>query len=401
MLDPRHPSATFADLFRVPTHDLVDHHHPGQVRFTWNARGALFQLLNAKPDRSGATVLVPAFHCLAIVKPILAAGFKVACYRIRRDFTIDLDDLAARMRDDVAAVVVIHYFGFPTRLDDALSLARARGALLIEDCSHSFLTRHDGRWLGQHGDYSVFSYYKCVPSLIGGALLANGGLPLPEIPGCRAPWLAQLAVIRSLLKQADANAPERSWRAIPRALGKHAIRTLARRIRRPEPESDEGTGVARLDECLDDPYLFDASLAPAGLPAFAQRIIEASPWKEIAKIRRRHYATWSELLPDSAIFQRPLPDLPEGVVPCLFPILLRDRWRHDTALRAAEVPYLRFGIDLHATVENAGETARADARYLSESLMLLPVHQNLDESMIREFGERLLHLAEHLSSRRC
>ena len=54
MVDLRYPWPTLADPFRRRTHSLRAHHRPGSVRFTWNARGALFQLLTAMPDRRGA-----------------------------------------------------------------------------------------------------------------------------------------------------------------------------------------------------------------------------------------------------------------------------------------------------------------------------------------------------------
>ena len=381
-VDLRHPSPTLADAFRHRTHSLIDRHRPGAVHFTWNARGALYQLLTALPRRRGGTVLVPAYHCVALTKPLVAAGFAIDCYRVRPDFTIDVEDLATRLHADVAAVVAIHYFGFPTDLDGVLPLVREHGALLIEDCSHSFLTRDRGNWLGQRGDYAVFSYYKCAPSLVGGSLVANGSAPLPATPAAGVPWPVQLALIRRWLRQVDARAPNRSLRIVRRALA--SLESRGRADLLPPPR------------ILDDPYLFDLSLARIGLPTYVRRVIEASPWDEIARARRRNYAVLSRAIRDSEVLRRPLPSLPDGVVPFMFPLLFRDRRQHETALREAGVPYLRFGEVLNSAVEMAGAKARSDAAYLSGSLLLLPVHQDLDERQIDAYVSVLLDYATKL-----
>jgi perosamine synthetase len=263
--------------------------------------------------------------------------------------------------------------------------------LLIEDCSHSFLTRDRGHPLGQRGDYAVFSYYKCTPSQVGGALVANGGAPLPKVSNAAAPWPVQLAVIRRWLKQADARAPKQSLRIVHRVLGSLVSRGLV--------QHDGPTGTASVlppPGFLDKPYLFNPLLAHAELPGYVRRIIEASPWDEIGLTRRRNYAAVSRLIPDSAVLRRPLPHLPDGVVPYMFPLFFSDRRQHETALREAGLPYLRFGEVLHTAVDSASEIARRDAEHLSGSLMLLPVHQGLDEQQIRAYVGVLLDYVARL-----
>jgi len=388
-VNPRHPSPTFSDAFRRSTHRLRDHHRPGRARFTWNARGAIFQLLTSMAPRSRATILVPGFHCLAVTKPIIAAGFTIDCYRVRPDLTIDIEDLATRLHADVAAVLVIHYFGFPTDLDRVQPLVRAHGALLVEDCSHSFLTQDRGTVLGQRGDYAVFSYYKCVPSLVGGALVANGNAPLPQTRSTVAPWPVRAAVLRRWLQLADARAPKRSLRLVQRVLGSLVYRGRAHRSGPKESNAPDAANALPSPRFLDDPYLFDLSLARAGLPACVRRVIETSRWNEIALIRRRNYATLSRLIPDSEVLHRPLPRLPDGVVPYMFPLTFRDRRRHEEALRDAGVPYLRFGETLDTAIERASGMARKDAEDLSGSLMLLPIHQDFDEERITAYAGAL------------
>ena len=373
------PSARYADLTGARVADLHEHHLPGRVRFTWNARGALFQLLKELPRCDRGTVLVPAYHCMALIQPIVAAGFEIGCYRIRPDLTVDHADLAEQMGPHVAAVLVIHYFGFPADLDDIVQLTQRQGALMIEDCSHSFLTRDLDMPLGRRGNYAIYSYYKCAPSVVGGALVANGDAPLPATPVSRAPWPARLTVLRRWIKQADERNPVWAMQ-----LGQRALAALTRF------GFDGYAGRKRLAPgFLDEPYLFDPALASAGLPPWVRRIIEGADWNAIARARRRHYTALCSLLQDTEVVHRPIPTLPEGVVPYMFPVLFRNRIHHEAALRAAGIPFLRFGETLHGALAAASEGARADAEALSRSLLLLPVHQDVDVPILERFAARL------------
>lgn len=379
----RTPSARYADLFGARVADLHEYHLPGRVRFTWNARGALFQLLRELPHRDRTTVLVPAFHCMALIQPIVAAGFEIACYRIRPDFTVDLGDLAAQMGSHVAAVLVIHYFGFPADLDEIVPLAQHQGALVIEDCSHSFLTRDLHMPLGRRGHYAIYSYYKCVPSVVGGALVANGNAPLPAVPARCAPWPARLTILRRWIKQADERNPMRAMQLTQRALSALTRLVFVGYERR--------KGLA--PGFLDEPYLFHPALASSSLPHWVPRIIEGADWNAIVRARRRHYTALCSLLHDTSVIHRPIPTLPEGVVPYMFPVMFRNRIHHEAALRAAGIPFLRFGETLHGALNAASQGARADAEALSRSLLLLPVHQDLDHHDVERLAARLVDYA--------
>ena len=55
------------------------------------------------------------------------------------------------------AIVVTHLFGNPCEMDQIMSLARSRNIPVVEDCAQSFLTQHDGRYVGTIGDIGCFS----------------------------------------------------------------------------------------------------------------------------------------------------------------------------------------------------------------------------------------------------
>ena len=172
MLTP-HPTLRRSDLFSGCRNDLRALGDGNSLYFTYNARGALYQLLKAIPQNKGNIVLLPTLHCTALVEPVAHSRFRAVFYRIKPDLSIDFDDLRSKATPDVALVIAIHFFGFPADLSPFLELRQQLGCYLLEDCAHSFLTLDGDRSIGHLGDFSIFSYYKTVPSLFGGALRIN------------------------------------------------------------------------------------------------------------------------------------------------------------------------------------------------------------------------------------
>lgn len=393
-LGTRHPTLTFSDLAARRRHRLRAHHAPHRVYLAFNSRGALFRLLASLPAEAGDTILVPAFHCLALVKPITAAGYRLGFYRVRPDLTIDVADLAARLAPGVAAVVAIHYFGFPADLDAVQQLVRARGAYLVEDCAHAFLSRVRGESIGRHGDFALYSYYKFAPSLVGGALVVNRG-DLPIVPPRRLPLGAHLRIGKRLLGQLAANAPGAPLSRALVALQRRAARRAGNEGAGVSAPNPSGAAARPADaRFLNDPYHFDERVGRAPMPWYARRIVEGADWERIADKRRANYRLLSGLLPDSERLRRLWPELPDGVVPWLYPVMLEQRIDHEQPLRELGIPFLRFGETLHPEIASASAAARRDAERLSRTLLLLPIHQRIERPQIEAYSEALLRYLE-------
>src|SRR5207249_10335264 len=67
------------------------------------------------------------------------------------------DAIAPRRGPLSGAVLVGHPGGLPVDLSPILELARARGLVVIEDCSHAHGARLDGRRVGSFGLAGAFS----------------------------------------------------------------------------------------------------------------------------------------------------------------------------------------------------------------------------------------------------
>lgn len=145
-----------------------------------NARGGLRLLLEG---RRPATLWLPAFLCESMLR--IGEGLPVATrlYAIEEDFAVRDGDWLAEVREG-DFVVVVDYFGHVLHADLA-ELARARGAVVVEDASHALLSRGAGGL----GDYVLWSPRKFAGLPDGGVLQAvRGPLPGATLPAADPDW---------------------------------------------------------------------------------------------------------------------------------------------------------------------------------------------------------------------
>src|ERR1700726_3419115 len=112
MMTP-HPTLRFSDIFPRHKQSLRPRKGSPRLYLTYNGRAALYQLLLSLPRETRDIVLLPAFHCTALVEPVVRAGFRPVFYRIKKDLTIDVEDLRAKSSSRDALIIVVHFFGFP------------------------------------------------------------------------------------------------------------------------------------------------------------------------------------------------------------------------------------------------------------------------------------------------
>jgi perosamine synthetase len=94
---------------------------------------------------------------------------------------VTAETLAAAWKPDVKAVVPVDFAGQPCDMPAIATLARSRGATIIEDASHALGSQfqHDGQWykVGGHpwADMTTFSFHpvKTITTGEGGAILTN------------------------------------------------------------------------------------------------------------------------------------------------------------------------------------------------------------------------------------
>jgi dTDP-4-amino-4,6-dideoxygalactose transaminase len=113
----------------------------------------------------GDEVIVPALTFVASANAVRYAGATpvFADVRSRTDWTLSPDAVKAAYTPRTKAVMVMHYGGWPCRMQELMDFCREKKIRLIEDCAHAPDTRYllDGvlTHAGAGGDIGAFSFF--------------------------------------------------------------------------------------------------------------------------------------------------------------------------------------------------------------------------------------------------
>ena len=161
-----------------------------------NGTAALLAAYFALDLQPGDEVLVPSATFWASVLPLLWVGaIPVFCESETEQLGLDPEDVERKITPRTRALMVVHLWGMPSRMDALLDIARRYDLRVLEDASHAQGARWRGRWCGTLGDVGVFSLQsrKLAPAGEGGMLVCNDAQLLE-----RAICLGDITRIRAL-----------------------------------------------------------------------------------------------------------------------------------------------------------------------------------------------------------
>jgi dTDP-4-amino-4,6-dideoxygalactose transaminase len=340
------------------------------THYVFSGRTAIYHGLRVLGISAGESVLVPAFNCASLVEPILRHGARVAFYKVNADCSPDFDDIERRTDSKTRAVVAIHYFGFPQRLERFRKLCAERALYLIEDCAHVLAGECASIALGATGDVSVFSWRKFLPVGDGGQLVINN----PALHADVRLDAPSLVVRAKAFKDVVARVLDDSPTPLARYLARlWRLPSIARR-RRPStlaPEAGEDVARARGDGLdLGCPY----TLVNLPMTTFSRFIVDHVELGPIVDRRRLNYRYLRDVLGSLRGVVPLFADLPEGVCPLAFPFFAEGRKDFHLALRARGIPASTWGGVIHPDLPL---DEFPESRALYDRLIYLPVHQSL------------------------
>lgn len=348
----------------------------GQVRLVTSGRIALALALRELDVGEGDGVLLPAYHSLSMVPPVLWRGATAHFYRVDEGARANLADIAALCdaHPRTKALVATHYFGFPQDLPALRALCDARGIALVEDCAHAFFGEFDGRPAGGWGDYAIASSMKFFPMYEGGCLVsAHHALDGVRLRSAGRGFEAK--VVLATLEHSFAYgrlAPARAVLAPLLGLKDWLWRRIkARRVQAGGAAAALAPGSSDSDASFDPRWLDKRS------SWFARLLLARVSGARIVALRRRHYLRLQGAL-GALPGCRPLfATLPDGVCPWLFPLLFDSAAGADAAfarVRAAGLPVVRFAETLWPGVDAA--RCQHSVR-LARQVLAFPCHQEL------------------------
>lgn len=339
----------------------------GAVRFVTSGRIAIALALRAMRIGAGDTVLLPAYHSLSMVPPVLWCGATPSFYQVGLDTAVDLDDVAARLDPSVKAIMVTNYFGFPQDLVRIRAFCDRHGLLMLEDCAHCFFGQRDGQPVGSFGDYAIASSMKFFPNYEGGCLVSTRhSLESVALRPAGAGFELKVAL----------NALENSF-AYGRLGALAALLRLPLRLKAAlwgRFKAQRPAAPALAPSSSDSSYDFDPAWLDKRSSWFSRRLVTAPGQGRIVALRRANYLRLEQALGALAGCRPLFAYLPDGVCPWLFPLLVDAPEAVFARLLQAGVPVTRFAETLWPGVD---ASVYANSVALSRRVLAFPCHQEL------------------------
>jgi perosamine synthetase len=135
---------------------------------------ALTLALRALGLGQGDEVAIPTYGPAALLHAVRSSGASpLLCDIDPGSLALDPHDLARRASPRLRAVILVHPFGTPARLEPF----RALGLMVVEDCAQAAGASDRGRPVGSRGDAAVFSFGPTMMLTCGGP---GGALAAPR-----------------------------------------------------------------------------------------------------------------------------------------------------------------------------------------------------------------------------
>lgn len=139
---------------------------------------------------NGTVALQLAFRVLGLTGEVITTPFTFAatthalvlnnlepvfCDIEEDTFNINPDKIEALITPETTAILPVHVFGTPCKMDKIQRIAEKHGLKVVYDAAHAFGVEVTGRSIGSFGDISMFSFHatKIYHTIEGGALTFN------------------------------------------------------------------------------------------------------------------------------------------------------------------------------------------------------------------------------------
>jgi len=341
----------------------------------FGARYAIWSGLKVLGITPEQNILMPSYNCGTEIDPILDQEIQVKYYRIKRDMTIDKEDIIKQIDSNTVAIFVTHYMGFPQPIDEIKEICNTYSLFLIEDCAHAFMSMYKSRNLGTFGDISVFSIRKTLPIPNGGALVINNenfDFAEKQIKG--SPLATFFLAVELLRNRTQLNSPRLLSTLTDMVIWSVAFinknfRLLLRVIKK--IFAYRGLALVHIYYYWRD---FRRELAKWKISTFSERIMSNVNYEKIKDKRRKNYEYLLHNLPKIQDIEVVFDKLPEGVCPLFFPLIVKDRQYYHKKFKDRGISTFQYWQHIHDAVP---WDKFPDALYLKQHVLGLPIHQDI------------------------
>jgi len=151
--------------------------HARYIYLTNSGISSFYIILKALKGKSkNIEIILPAYTAGSLVVAVIKAGLKpVLCDISLKDFNLDKDHLLKAISSNTLAVVLVHMFGIGISGIPEIRNKIPSSVFLIEDCAQAMASRIGQGKAGSFSDISFFSFNrgKNLPTFEGGCISTN------------------------------------------------------------------------------------------------------------------------------------------------------------------------------------------------------------------------------------
>jgi perosamine synthetase len=169
------------DFYGGPTVQLLENNWKKEfdskysISVNSNTSG-LFSAIGACGIKPGDEVIVSPYTMSAsALAPIIYGAVPIFADIDYDNFGLDPKSIEQRITRRTKAILVVHIFGNPAKMDEIMKIAKKHDLFVIEDCAQAPFATYKGKKVGTMGDIGIFSlnYHKHIHTGEGGMIITN------------------------------------------------------------------------------------------------------------------------------------------------------------------------------------------------------------------------------------
>ena len=143
---------------------------------TSSGTAALHLCLLAHSIGPGDEVIVPSMTFVATANSVVYTGAKPVFADSELDtWNIDPEKVASKVTPKTKAIIPVHLFGHPAKMDEIIKIAKKHNLIVIEDAAEAHGALYNNKIVGSIGNAGCFSFYgnKIITTGEGGMITTN------------------------------------------------------------------------------------------------------------------------------------------------------------------------------------------------------------------------------------
>lgn len=136
----------------------------------------LFTAIGACGIKPGDEVIVSPYTMSAsALAPMIYGAVPVFADVDYDNFGLSPESIEKCITPRTKAILVVHIFGNPAKMDEIMAIAKKYNLFVIEDCAQAPMAKYKNKYVGTIGDIGIFSlnYHKHIHTGEGGVIITN------------------------------------------------------------------------------------------------------------------------------------------------------------------------------------------------------------------------------------